>query len=433
MEGIRHSKDDLETSFNGALQVLRRLNQRHLEQLRDDPGLHYAYPVELYEQILEAVLDTKDASLVDALVKKAMGECADLRFYGYRIFERILRKNGSVSRILRKNGSVSRILGILSHVPPTGNRSLGKKRQRKKEEEKLSLTTFVEIPKGYLEQICSPKAQAHEFSQAWLALIGAIKDEDSKGSLMGRLLRILHRKVLPFMTRPVLLADFLTAAYNEEGGGLTAILALEGLFYLIQRHNLDYPSFFPKLYRLFCRLDRLAEERDHLSRCTEHRARLLRLVGLFMQSTMLPAHVVASFVKRSLRMALTASPALSLWSLAFSYNQMKGHPAIRPMIHREAAISAAFEASSHDPAMTGAIDGSLWEIPTLARHYWGPTVRLAGLFSERLTKEPFDLDQILLRGCHGGLSEYGPMLAGELEHHWSKVPPVKHDIPECPF
>jgi hypothetical protein len=44
------------------------------------------------------------------------------------------------------------------------------------------------------------------------------------------------------------LSDFLTASYEQ--GGLTSLLALEGLFVLMLHHNLEYPRFYASLYKL---------------------------------------------------------------------------------------------------------------------------------------------------------------------------------------
>jgi hypothetical protein len=44
------------------------------------------------------------------------------------------------------------------------------------------------------------------------------------------------------------LSDFLSVSYEQ--GGLTALVALEGLLVLIQEHNLEYPRFYASLYKL---------------------------------------------------------------------------------------------------------------------------------------------------------------------------------------
>ena len=55
-------------------------------------------------------------------------------------------------------------------------------------------------------------------------------------SLYKQVLVNLHEKVMPHMTSPLLLADFLTESYDI--GGAISLLALNGLFVLINSYNL---------------------------------------------------------------------------------------------------------------------------------------------------------------------------------------------------
>lgn len=52
--------------------------------------------------------------------------------------------------------------------------------------------------------------------------------------------------VIPHLTNPLLLSDFLTGAIDL--GSLLGILALNGLFILMTQHGLEYPSFYVRLY-----------------------------------------------------------------------------------------------------------------------------------------------------------------------------------------
>lgn len=63
-----------------------------------------------------------------------------------------------------------------------------------------------------------------------------------------RVLGLLHGRVIPRLAEPLLLADFLTHAL--DAGGLTGMLALNGLFLLVTRHGLEYPQFYERLYSL---------------------------------------------------------------------------------------------------------------------------------------------------------------------------------------
>ena len=52
--------------------------------------------------------------------------------------------------------------------------------------------------------------------------------------------------VIPHLTNPLLLSDFLTRAVDL--GSLLGILALNGLFILMTQHGLEYPAFYVRLY-----------------------------------------------------------------------------------------------------------------------------------------------------------------------------------------
>jgi U3 small nucleolar RNA-associated protein 19 len=89
-----------------------------------------------------------------------------------------------------------------------------------------------------------------------------------------RVLLHLHERVIPQMSNPLLLADFLTASYSI--GGAISLLALNGLFVLINTYNLDYPDFYGKLYQLL--------EPSVLH--AKYTARFLHLLNLFLSSTL---------------------------------------------------------------------------------------------------------------------------------------------------
>lgn len=58
-------------------------------------------------------------------------------------------------------------------------------------------------------------------------------------------------------------------------GGAVSILALHGVFLLMQNHNLEYPDFYAKLYALI----------DSSILFVKYRARFFHLLDLFMTST----------------------------------------------------------------------------------------------------------------------------------------------------
>lgn len=87
-----------------------------------------------------------------------------------------------------------------------------------------------------------------------------------------QLLIILLEKVLEHLDKPLLLTDFLMESLDV--GGPISLLALQGIFILIQHHNLTYPNVYEKLYSMF------EPEIFH----TKFKARLFYLADIFLSS-----------------------------------------------------------------------------------------------------------------------------------------------------
>ena len=110
---------------------------------------------------------------------------------------------------------------------------------KKKKQKKLSRA----------EQLQDLHSYRKAFTKAWLALLSLRQLTMAQHKLI---LRHLPEHVMGNVDRPLLLADYLSQGFAL--GGVVAVLALESLFDLILKHNLDYPEFFVCLYRL-CNLE----------------------------------------------------------------------------------------------------------------------------------------------------------------------------------
>jgi U3 small nucleolar RNA-associated protein 19 len=232
------------------------------------------------------------------------------------------------------------------------------------------------------------KVQAQE---AWLATMRAGLDKEQRKAI----LTTFSYQIAPWFQQPEMLMDFLTDSYDV--GGATSLLALSGLYYLISEKNLDYPSFYLKLYSL------LDEGLLH----SKHRSRFFRLLDTFMSSTHLPAALVASFIKRLSRLALHGPPAGVVVVVPWVYNMFKRHPACTFMMHREVRDPALkekleeegmddpFDMNELDPMETNAIESSVWELEALQSHYHPNVATLAKIISEQFTKRSYNLEDFL--------------------------------------
>lgn len=208
-------------------------------------------------------------------------------------------------------------------------------------------------------------AQRRAFSAAWLALLRLPLPLDVyKAALPG-----LHSVVLPHLSSPVLLADFLTGALRL--GALLGMLALRSLYTLMAHHGLEYPAFYTRLYGLL--------EPGVFS--AAERGPFFGLLDTFLGSTHLPAFLAAAFAKRLARLALAGPPHGALLACCFTHNLVRRHPACAVLLHRPhpppglCAATDPFLASEPEPGRCRALESSLWELGALRWHYAAPVGR----------------------------------------------------------
>lgn len=289
--------------------------------------------------------------------------------------------------------------------------------------------------------------QKKAFAAAWLSVI---KLPLSK-LLYRRLLLKLPEDILPQVPEPLMWSDFLSDSYRI--GGAVGVLALQSLFILITRYNLDYPEFYQKLYSMICP--------EVL--CAKYRARFFSLLDLCMASIALPAYLVAAVAKKLLRLCLTSPAPVVVFTLPMVYNLLRRHPACAGLIHRGdpekpdlrtaiqrardiaaeirlrkfgmtpnmaveafgnvpaviAPTSAAakeaptaggqdnaeqlpdsnkwrtdpFNSKDPNPETCGALESSLWELLSLKRHYHPVAARLAQAVEGGLKKPAFTIEE----------------------------------------
>ena len=270
------------------------------------------FPTVLFKKTCDALFDGR-YSMKNCIERFAEYlEYDDVRFYVLKNLTKVLgdalNSEESQRRFLVENA-----FAMLSQVKMKKQNEdmtnlLIEVKQRKNENSERNEYSFLEL-----------KIHQKAFSSAWLALLRLpLSSEVHKKVLLN-----LHTDVLPHMTDPKLLMDFLTDSYNT--GGVTSLLALNSLFVLIHQYNLDYPDFFKKLYALF----------EPNIFYLKYQARFFHLADLFLMSTHLPAYLVAAFVKRLSRLSLSAPPSGAMLAIPFVCNLMKRHPSVAVLIHRK--------------------------------------------------------------------------------------------------
>ncbi|XP_063676580.1 nucleolar complex protein 4 homolog [Bolinopsis microptera] len=245
------------------------------------------------------------------------------------------------------------------------------------------------------------------YNSTWIQFLKMPKSKE----LYHTILSSLHEKVIPHMQNPKLLIDFLVDSYDL--GGTTSLLALNSLFILITEYNLDYPSFYPKLYRM------LTADLLHAPYVT----RFISMLDTFLKSPLLPAYLVAAFAKRLAHNSLQAPPHVIVIVVRVITNLIKLHPSVKRLVHRGPDHAAVredpFLPAEQDPAQCNALQSSLWELEVLAEHYC-PGIAT----TVKTLRKP--TDEILVglgleKGYDGLFKEYLKM--------WSKDPPLEFTEP----
>ncbi|KAI7871719.1 CBF/Mak21 family-domain-containing protein [Spinellus fusiger] len=391
----------------------------------------YAFANEVYGPIVDAIVRNPNFTkpLFTHVTEKYLNVYDDLRHYFYKnaaeIIEKELKKSEKETSSIKKQRSASEeekrliaqnvfsIIEAIRSMPTeeseidtfwTENPEVGKEKGEgfeDEEEDALMEDTMDDILGGSLDpaaddttEATSTKVKAKRqpilqlkvhrrgFGLCWIAVLKLPLTEE----IYKKTLIVLHKRVLPHMLEPKMLMDFLTDSYNQ--GGSVSLLALNGLFTLITEHNLDYPDFYPKLYNLL--------DRNILH--VKYRSRFFRLLDIFLSSAYLPATLIAAFIKRLSRLSLTAPPAASVILIPFIYNLLQRHPTCMKLIHSQAAAGERddpFVFEDKNPYTCGAIDSSLWEVETLAEHYYANVATLAKIFKEQFRKPKYNMEDFL--------------------------------------
>lgn len=367
LAALQHKRANIQLA--SSVLLLRLLRE---DPLNPNPG---QFPVDLYGRLIAALLtsDNLHESTMYNFRQDYLEPFDDLRYYFYKFVEKTAsdtrqKSSGSRRGLFVRDHALSMLSKLVTMLEKDG-------------ETKFWIAQESQPIKG--ASSCASHRKA--FSDAWLAVLRFPMSEDQ----YRQILSIMHKRIIPFMPKPQLLMDFFTDSY--DAGGSISLLALNGLFYLMENHGLDYTRFYGKLYALF------NEDTMHV----RHRSRFFRLADLFLNSTHVAASLLASFIKRMSRLSLTAPPAAIVTMIPLTYNLLKKHPSLLTLIHRvpggneDSFSDDPFLAEESDPAMTRALESSLWEMTSLVNHFHPNVATLAKILGEPFTKPSYNLEDFL--------------------------------------
>lgn len=263
-------------------------------------------------------------------------------------------------------------------------------------------------PKKSKKKKCDVSSTGHisrklklKFTKAWLSFLKLPLPLD----VYKEVLVTLHQNVIPYMSNPAILCDFLTSSYAI--GGVISVMALSGLFTLMTQHGLEYPKFYEKLYALLTPAVFMAK----------HRAVFFQLLDTCLKSSYLPAYLAAAFAKKLSRLSLLVPPQGALVIIATIHNLLRRHPSINFLVHQEVDTEVdedttviegeennvarepdashamhtkkqcldPFNDEETDPAKSDAMRSSLWELDTLRHHYCPAVSRFVASLENDLT------------------------------------------------
>jgi len=147
----------------------------------------------------------------------------------------------------------------------------------------------------------------------------------------------------------------------------------------------------------------------------KYKSRFFRLLEVFLSSSLISSHCIASFIKKLSVLSLNAPVAGTLILLPFIHNLFRRHPSCIKMIHQSTdftptqldGVHDAFNSSEQDPEHTNAINSFLWEVVALKMH-WHPSVSgLARMFGEEFGVDKYDLEDFLEFGYDGLMVDEG--------------------------
>ncbi|XP_033110942.1 nucleolar complex protein 4 homolog B-like [Anneissia japonica] len=281
--------------------VIKLLEAESRHPLRHTQNLQYTFPRSPLEKLLTCLLScTNDFSHLMVRFQEYL-EYDDMRYYTLEVVSGKIREmNCRMQKVEHGQRKVEEEMFCKN--------TLCLLEQVTMPEEDTLINFLTPLPPDDEEiRATQLKEQRKAFSNAWLSfLLLSLPLHVYK-----KVLFMMHDKIIPNMSSPVMLTDFLTASYNI--GGAISLLALNAIFILMTQHNLEYPEFYKKLYSL------LAPSIFHV----KYKARFFYLADLFLSSSHLPAYLVAAFAKKLSRLALTAPPPAVMLVVPFVCNLIK--------------------------------------------------------------------------------------------------------------
>lgn len=452
-------------AFNILMQLIREKSKQNIVKYNQDRFFKYSFPIELLYQIYERILKSSNENHLDILITKAANKYLDIKYYTWILLKRFINNPGSNNSNSMTTVTHARLFNIaikikfpledcqdrltehpeIDHEKTLENDAIGNQKETvDNNNDNIADSHRERNQEIKIIEWKNEKYHKEAFSEFWISFLKHLPS-----NLHHPVLAILDTHIFPYFTRASLLSDFLIQSFQSTNK-TTAILAQSGLFHLVHRCKLNYDQIYPRLYQLL--------DIDCFYLSPRFKKKFFNLLNLFMTLTMVPAYLVAAFVKKIMRLALQAPPSGCLWAMGFAYNMIKGewgkngreqewksttmrgmkesdHGSIlRILIDNESKKNIKsfkndpFDIEERDYNKCKAMESSLWEIEALIKHTCPKVSKMATIFKDKLTKQPFKLNLFF-----NTENDYLDMIKEELKHRWSKRPPLALDISKNVF
>ena len=256
------------------------------------------------------------------------------------------------------------------------------------EEEKVDSQIVKELKlalkKGNIKHICNI---TKEYEKAYISFMSQISLKQA--DLVKKVLLEMPKKVIYNFENPLVLSDFITHYLNQEEDIETQVLALRAIFILLEKHGLDYPNYYTKLYQMIKPKIIAAKSDDESVQIQSifnmpEKGRFLRLLDLSLRSPILATQLIAAFLKRLWRIVASWGACFTnqdlMFLLGFTQNLLMRHPKCLRLIHRKSASVMELAADPYredesDPLNSRALHSSLWELETVLRQHMDSAIR----------------------------------------------------------
>ncbi|KAE9615064.1 putative nucleolar complex protein [Lupinus albus] len=410
----------------------------------------------IYHKLLRSIVQSMDpvAFLVDLLASKYF-KYIDIRYYTFISLTKLTTtldgKDVTDGRVANADSTdesqlsskmehvIHNMYYIISNVPPLeSSDDTSNIEMWSRSESDVDAADKQPNPEKHNKNVLSAakiaKKMKLKFTKAWIGFLRLPLPLD----LYKEVLVNLHQAVIPHLSNPIMLCDFLTRSYDI--GGVVSVIALSSLYVLMTQYGLEYPNFYEKLYALLVPSIFMAK----------HRARFFQLLDSCLKSPLLPAYLAASFAKKLSRLLLSVPPSGALVITALIHNILRRHPSINCLVHRgdnvdegkddlrkDEAIDANldnaktgampcqkvgidhFNNEENNPKKSCAMRSSLWEIDTILHHYCPPASRFALSLGNDLTVRA-KTSEVNVGDFSSG--SYATILGAEISRRVKQVP-----------